>query len=216
MEIFLNALHSSQFSEQDLTQEDWLFWRRPSTPSSSSLPLYCDIQLSDDTAHGCQRPSSVRMEEGIGFGSPAVYSERLVPPALHLRVGPVTPSASVCSLLPVIHIPNMLCLCRAGQDAWCRMHVQWRAPSLIISYCCPRINKGSQRKQSKKIPSSLKERDYENNCEDEIVFSYVSLFYTVLVNSMLRWKWQCYLHFFLHLSVVAYFYIIRTYNILIQ
>ena len=32
-----------------------------------------------------------------------------------------------------------------------------------VIYCCPRINKGSQRKQSKKTSSSLKERDYENN-----------------------------------------------------
>ena len=48
---------------------------RPNTPSSSSLPLCCDIQLSDDTTHGCQPPSSVRMEEGIGYGSPTVYSE---------------------------------------------------------------------------------------------------------------------------------------------
>lgn len=128
----------------------------------------------------------------------------------------LSPPASACSLRPVTHRLNSRWLFRAGQDAWCKMHVQRRAPSLVIIYCCPRINKGSQRKQRKKIPSSLKERDYENNCEDEIVFSYVSLFYTVLVSSKLRWKCQCYLHFFLHLSVVAYFYIIRTYNILIQ
>ena len=177
------------------------------------------LRLSDDTSCGCQLTSSVRMEEGIGYRSPVVASEWLAPPSLYLRAGPVTPSASVYSLLPITHLLDLLCICRAGHDAWCRMNVQWRVPSLIIIYCCPRINKGSQRKQSKKTSSSLKERDYENNWEDEIVFSYVSLFCTVLVNSMLRWKCQYYLHFFLYILLylsVTNFCIIRTYNILIQ
>ena len=99
------------------------------------------LWLSDDTSCGCQLTSSVGMEEGIGYGSPVVASEWLAPPSLYLRAGPVTPSASVYSLLPIIHLLDLLCICRAGHDAWWGMNVQWRVPSLIIIYCCPRINK---------------------------------------------------------------------------